>query len=885
MSTLARRNTVHPLQHRSSMRSNYTPASTNSTTRLMVTTTNPFLNSVDDHTPSPFLLKTRPFQQSSPNTTPFAYTTTTNSWNENSTSDYVPSSSPTSDVDPRKKSRHRHASSFSHSSTTNFTKDTHFSRDPGTTGKPTSSKDLRSRRMSLDIIKSPFGWNRHRRPTCAITTSQKHISLSQGDSRYFPTVGSNDEGGYEEIQRTAIYRDSELGRDDNKPNESTVVVSRTNSVQGTQHVRTHSVSYNPFLQEDSGPTIQGYQPSVQQWGTNQDWEDSSSGHQQEEKEAEVVIKILPRRRHSVFSDWSVEDCPRLLAAHKTEEHQQHQEEMYNSRTSLTRSMTMKNYPVEYQPQHRRHSSVAHHPPPASGCRARRNTVTLATNSTVHESHYQQRMPHSRSSIKESDPLNRYQDRQALDHEDHDVQDNSAITARNDYDHDNSNNIHPLDLERPSTVKLTPTLHRQDSRSYAQDFGRPNNNSTIHRPPIRPWVYTGRSSSLKSFGSPTTTSPLHQSSSIYDHDIDDQNIAISRVVSVQSKVSSPISYRDVQLRPYGQEFEDEEQDKDDVGDYAQTETEQDQNAQRDKNERFVSTICRDEEDDQAYYNALARQLTRHPYDDDEGDTLGNGVGISSGYNLSDRKNSLFGTSDQSLTKGFQASFYKLMSQSHEYYDDDHFNDADQRQNVSRSRSFRSRLTATAALATGGVSTSTFSLAESAQSFTSSFRARVERLTKTNTVFRQVKRRISMAARNVMTEANKAAQKGGEVVGPFLSLNRSKSTKKASVDRFSGSIRRRRRRRSSLMRQEQEEEEEEEEQHERSQFHDPEDFLPGEEDAPYISKSTDEKYFAGHLSSEAGPDYERDYEHIQEHGPITMSNRQGGSYPYAHAVSTR
>ena len=443
-------------------------------------------------------------------------------------------------------------------------------------------------------------------------------------------------------------------------------------------------------------------------------------------------------------------------------------------------------------------------------------------------------------LQDSDPWEqRSQDAKAV------YTDNRAFTCTADNRPEVSDDIaHGFDRDQPAVSVRRPgtmaSLRRRESCSYAQDFSSPN--STITRPP-RPWVNTGttRSTSLKSFGS--QNSPLHQSS-VYDDDLEDVLSTGRSTAHVRSRAPSK-PYRDVQLRPYGQEFEDEddEEQEEEGGGLDEFANESGVHGHgRDQDHASAESGSRsDIEDDQVYYNALARQLTRHPYDEDEGFDI-HRDGQDEEYPLSKyhRKDSILEQSDSSLTKGFQASFYKLMAHQNEEGDD-----PDDHDTASGSRSFRSRL--------GGVDASSFSFTGSAHSFTSSFRARV-RLTRTKTVLRQIKQKISTAARNVMTEASKATQS----VGPLLSKKSSSHPSRS---------------RSNVPTQER-----------------PVDENHDEYNPSYYDEDA-EPYFdplaAQQQQSEYGGEHEM-FQHHHQEAPIAVDHRQGrhaGRYSFSSAVATR
>ncbi|GJJ75694.1 hypothetical protein EMPS_08052 [Entomortierella parvispora] len=669
MPAIARRNTIH--QHHPCQVETYDVAITNPFSSSLAEERNEFSPSESAHPSS-----SQQSDQTLQNTNPFVHTPTTYSRDKNG--QFLP---------------------FPNSSTPS---------------KPARDK---SRRMSLDALKAPFGWGRHRRATCTELTPSETKTLQTPLSQ--STLGYSREdievAQQEEILKTALYHDSARhGRGHDGRYVGQLSEESSSPSSRTSQKAPRPLSYNPFLQGDGNVYPLDQSDNVV----------TSFLGRKTEREADLIpVKIPARRRHSVFSDWSIEDCPQLLTGHKTQELQEQEpKDMSSSRSSLTRSMTLNSYPDDYQPQHRRHSSAVVQPPgnPASTYRARRNTVVLGRTMTMHSASYIR----SPQRFQDSDPWEQRR------------QDSELLLAKDGYSCDQP----VVSVRRPHSTLAS--LRRRESCSYAQDFASSPGGS-ISRPP-RPWINTctTRSTSLKSFGS--ENSPLFRTSSAYSDGLGDE---MSTEPCKSKKSSNP--YREFQLRPYGYEFEDddEEEEKTDLDAFAERRR---VHAQDQDHASVESNPCSAIEDDQVYYNALARQLTCHPYDDDEDfDIHRDGFSHLQHHG----KDSIFRRSNGSLTKGFQASFYKLMA-SHQNEADDHDYDHQQHEDDSGSRSFRSRL--------GGVSASSFSFTGSAHSFTSSFRARV-RLTRTKTVLQQVKKKISNAARTVLTEANKAAQG----VGPLLS----------------------------------------------------------------------------------------------------------------------
>ncbi|KAG0312117.1 hypothetical protein BGZ99_009712 [Dissophora globulifera] len=186
------------------------------------------------------------------------------------------------------------------------------------------------RRLSLDLFKAPFAWNRRRRATCASSDLKRMMKMDQSiiqneevarSTFRFPsnsdiTVlspqdGSNyhgqDEDGVGVILKSCRYEPEEQGDSD---------VQDHDAYLERDQKRERPASFNPFLSSDSTDSM-----------TDRDAkhdERADQGHGPNKKDlrqtwaapegVETLTTNTPgRRRHSVFSDWSIEDCPRLLA--------------------------------------------------------------------------------------------------------------------------------------------------------------------------------------------------------------------------------------------------------------------------------------------------------------------------------------------------------------------------------------------------------------------------------------------------------------------------------------------------------------------------------------------------------------------------------------------
>ncbi|KAG0270898.1 hypothetical protein BGZ95_001380, partial [Linnemannia exigua] len=213
--------------------------------------------------------------------------------------------------------------------------------------------------MSLDVFKVPFALNKTRRATCAASDLKRMLTIKtssvlvrrqqkkedQGGNDLSGTVGSHDNGGVDEILKTSRYHPDEQFVDDHvheqqqqqqfqdiqeryslDDNEDSYQYQHhgpqgpyTPFVQHHQHNNNsraghgHNMGIHPF---DSVPAQQEADPYIQQ-----PLFQATDRPPMEQKAAN-----LTRRRYSVFSDWSIEDCPRLLAMQQLQQQEQQCEE-------------------------------------------------------------------------------------------------------------------------------------------------------------------------------------------------------------------------------------------------------------------------------------------------------------------------------------------------------------------------------------------------------------------------------------------------------------------------------------------------------------------------------------------------------------------------------
>lgn len=193
----------------------------------------------------------------------------------------------------------------------------HYRDEP----QPTKTKDdlqqdgdnIRARRMSLDVLKAPFAWNRRRRTNSVATAIIAPLIKSKASRRPVTVYAPSEETEHEEISKARGVRHQQgqtiafafppRGNDEilkssrycPSDDGSNIHEELPKSAQTYKTDRRKSL--NPFFDSDSDPqleqqTIQAPEPVIRQIGN------------------------APRRRHSEFSGFSMEDCSRLLSQHK-----------------------------------------------------------------------------------------------------------------------------------------------------------------------------------------------------------------------------------------------------------------------------------------------------------------------------------------------------------------------------------------------------------------------------------------------------------------------------------------------------------------------------------------------------------------------------------------
>jgi hypothetical protein len=220
-------------------------------------------------------------------------------------------------------------------------------------------KDLHKRKMSVDVFKAPFNLNKARRATCTASDLKRMLTIKTPSAlirRYHKKEdhhgrdnselvgaggGSHDysNGNADEILKTSKYHPEEQFMD-NHPNEDQQQprqhshnaqegYSLDNSKESYQyqHQATEE-SYNPFVQNhngnhaghEHGMEIHPFDSAPDQQGTDPYHQQPSFQAPSQPEERKPASPT--RRRYSVFSDWSIEDCPRLLAMQQRQQREQ-----------------------------------------------------------------------------------------------------------------------------------------------------------------------------------------------------------------------------------------------------------------------------------------------------------------------------------------------------------------------------------------------------------------------------------------------------------------------------------------------------------------------------------------------------------------------------------
>ncbi|KAF8933024.1 hypothetical protein BGZ58_006633 [Dissophora ornata] len=639
------------------------------------------------------------------------------------------------------------------------------------------NREGRSRRLSLNLFKAPFGWHRRRRATCA--SDLKRMTMIDQDIPTDEEISGNTfkftnskeqypQNIEEQNDADVILKSSRYSVEEYNENEEDHNEEGQNHQLTQQHANQQRESFNPFFSSESAsehPNLEAshYEESTPEYEQHElDKRDFRQSWAAPDTVEIVDTTSTARRRHSVFSDWSIEDCPRLMAFQKKQLEEEEEEErdrqrleqedeewqrFAGSKMSITRSTTDTVLDHQYQDkdirQHRRHTSAfcrphndasPHAPSPPIVDRPRRSSVVVGRNIIRQP---QSTPPHSlrtgfrpRNSVTKAEPHSPYHyNDQGVEHDaDSEAPHDAFEENRDSY---TAASVHPFD--RPWRPRSSA---RRESQSYAQDFMK---DGELWVP--RPWTTSSSSSS--------PTASLYRKS--FPHEREDQELTAYNSGSEEDSSYDRVSHhsrpestyhdmKQVQMRPYGQEDDDSENEvldseADDVDEYDGGATGQesvyDFGSQSDETTPFQA----DDHDIRYYYNSMDWQETEEQQDTHPSSTPFN------------RSRDLL-TKRASLAK---AKFYKLLKQHpqqvrerdledpHLHQDDDHESghdhDYSQEDYIEVDDPSRSE--------------------NSVYSVTSSLRARMRLNTKTKTVLRQVKRHISAAARTVVSGATKAA----------------------------------------------------------------------------------------------------------------------------------
>ncbi|KAF9125811.1 hypothetical protein BGW39_007121 [Mortierella sp. 14UC] len=438
-----------------------------------------------------------------------------------------------------------------------------------------NSKDLHKRRMSLDVFKAPFNLSKTRRATCAASDLKRMLTIKtpsalvrryhgnedhhgSNNVEFSGTGGGGHEGGdggsADEILKTSRYHPDDQFMDSHaheyqqqqeqqkqfQDTREGYALNDDQDIYQYQHQAAEG-PYNPFVQHhhniraghghymgihpfDSAPAQQETDPYCQQ----QSFQSPSRPEQQ--KPANPA-----RRRCSVFSDWSIEDCPRLLAMQQRQQQEQQREEqgyqdMSASQVLLSRSMTDtslgQNYDITQQPLHTTTTTTAHSyhsspvsPSPASEPaatagnteRPRRNTVILGKNlirSATAAASTRRRFNPETSSLKSTNSLHHHH------HHHHTTDAYAASLQHRQQQQQQQEHEHGHKHGHGQQQSRRPAGRPESSHSYKHDFLK----DTVRWKP-HPWTAASSSYSYPSASS-SPSSPLHQSQ--FPHELVDDD---------------------------------------------------------------------------------------------------------------------------------------------------------------------------------------------------------------------------------------------------------------------------------------------------------------------------------------------------------------------------
>jgi hypothetical protein len=372
---LKRRNTIHPGQqlytkpiHPLDRHRHHSPA----TSTPSSSSTNPFLSSsLDDlSTLIPKHSQYRYHQQQQPlsaditnNSKPNPFLYDTRAYNPFSSQDATPV-----DHCHQQQQQQAYRYPFREQHDDSHLDPTQQQSQPNTTNN-NQAKDLHKRRMSLDVFKVPFNLNKGRRATCAASDLKRMLTIKTstalskrqqkkvedyvgGDSDVSELNRAQHDGGdADEILKTSKYLPDEQvvdyqGEDDGGQQyqdvqEGHAAIEDKDGYQDrhqqgrhqNKHDAVEEESYNPFVQHHNNRTGQGQEGmTLHPFDSAPEQNDAGQNHQHFQATSRPSDTdgqnptSLTRRRYSVFSDWSIEDCPRLLAMQQRQQQQQREEQ-------------------------------------------------------------------------------------------------------------------------------------------------------------------------------------------------------------------------------------------------------------------------------------------------------------------------------------------------------------------------------------------------------------------------------------------------------------------------------------------------------------------------------------------------------------------------------
>ncbi|KAI1321741.1 hypothetical protein EDD11_000017 [Mortierella claussenii] len=585
-------------------------------------------------------------------------------------------------------------------------------------------------RLSSDVFKSPFGRHLHHRATCASSGLKRAVTVGDDQQNDFTYLEQEEEilrSSFTALDQQPLLQTQQRHGSQEAMDDGPDVILKTSRYDPDEleHLQSHSYS-DPYLEShdtkrayhggsgnyDQGRSLNLFltseydseltaftnarpeKPKPKEEGEYglERYQEELYSHETPQPTAKTCERsnaqssYSVRRYHSDFSDWSIEDCPRLLAFQKKQQEEQdarllRQSDLSSSQMPMIRSRTdtvLDRYQDQnignsallqgrrYAPACRRPHNALPPPAPSSFAnRQRRNTVVMTRNTIRQTSesrplydntHQQEQQPISRAqSLYQCSRRNISRDEHELDEKHDENQDDHSAAVGDDSRLQPSSYRASKDVSAPphrSQESLSATslavapdyrfdrststrpcaqrnnIVRREPQSYAHDFM--NNNDRL-MPSSRPWSSTNSNSSSNS----SSRSPLYQAT--FPHEREEYQ---------EPELVAHHDIKVAQMRPYGQEEDDEEleehQEHQD-GKYGDEDALQsygpynrDVHQCSDGNEKGVDSqdsvhefgvqldhgneTCRgdDENDDRYRYNSADRQQPVQDDDDDDDD---------------------------------------------------------------------------------------------------------------------------------------------------------------------------------------------------------------------------------------------------------------------------